>query len=165
MSNVVLDDHEQAGRIAVKPMDDARTVLTAECRERVKMKLERVDQGASPVALGGVSHHAGGLVNHGQSVVFVEDLDRDVLGFGGRVRQLGQPHAYDIPGADPIGRLDGPPVDEDRVGVDDLLDHAPGVVGVTTREVRVDPLAVRPGLDVEFLRCFRERRRPHDRGE
>ena len=54
------------------------------------------------------------------------------------------------PSADLVRRLGRLAVDQDGVGVDDLLDHAPRVVGVPARQVRVDPLAHHPGLDDEL---------------
>ena len=46
MGQLVLDDDEQAGRVAVEPVDDPRPMLAGQGRERVVVELERVDQGA-----------------------------------------------------------------------------------------------------------------------
>ena len=80
MGQVVLDDDQQARGVAVEPVDDPRPVLAGDGRERVVVELEGVDQRAGPVPLGRVGDHAGRLVDDGERLVLVDDLDRDVLG-------------------------------------------------------------------------------------
>src|SRR5207237_763298 len=54
MGQLVLDDHEQARGVAVEAVDDAGTILAGQRGERVVVELQRVDQGAPPVAFGRV---------------------------------------------------------------------------------------------------------------
>ena len=93
MGQVVLDHDQQAGRVAVETMDDSRPIRTGQGREGVVVELEGVDQCPAPVSLGRVGDHAGGLVDDGQKLVLVHDLDGDVFRLRGRVGQLGEPDA------------------------------------------------------------------------
>ena len=141
MGHLVLDDDQQAGRVAVEAVDDARPIFAGEGRQRVVVKLKCIHQRPSPVAAGGVGDHVGRLVDDRQKLVFVDDLERDVFGLGRGVGQIGKPDADHVARADAVRGLDHASVHQDGVGVDDLLDHAPGVVGEPAGEVGVEPLA------------------------
>ena len=67
MRQLVLDDDQQAGGIAVEAMDDPGPVFAGEGRERVEVELDRVDQRPAPVPLGRVRDHARRLVDDGQA--------------------------------------------------------------------------------------------------
>ena len=62
MRELVFDDDEQARRVAVEPVDDARPILAGDGRECVIVKLEGVDQGPLPVPLAGCVTMPGGLL-------------------------------------------------------------------------------------------------------
>ena len=151
------------GRVAVEPMDDARPVLAGHRRERVVMELDRVDQRPCPVALGGMRDHPRRLVDDRERLVLVDDVDRDVLGDGCGVEELGQPDADDVARAHLVRGLDRAAVHVHGLGLDDPLDHAPGIVGEPAGKVGVDPPAVGARLDLEFLGRFREGSGPHAR--
>ena len=161
MGQVILGDHEQPRRVAVETVDDPGRFSPARVESVSKWNCSAVDQGAAPVPLRRMRDHARGLVHHRQGLVLVDDLDRDVFRRGGHIGQFGEMDADLIAGPHPVRRLDRPPVDQHGLGVDHPLDHGTGIVGEAARQVGVNPLAVRPRLDLEFLRRFGERRRPH----
>ena len=105
VGQLVLDDDQQAGRVAVEPMDDPRPIFAGQRRERVVVELECVDQGAAPVPSGRVGDHPRRLVHDRQSLVLVDDLDRDVFGLRRRVGQIGQADADPVAGPDAIRGL------------------------------------------------------------
>ena len=77
------DDHD-AGGVLVQPVHDAGAAFAADAGEAVAaMGDEGVDQRAVRVAGGGVDDQAGGLVQHQQIGVLVEDGERQVLALSG----------------------------------------------------------------------------------
>ena len=85
-----LGDHHDAGGVLVQPMHDAGPALAADAGELLAaMRQQGVDQRAVLVAGGGMHDQPGGLVEHDQVGVLVEDGERDRLrlGRGGRGRR------------------------------------------------------------------------------
>ena len=77
MSPVMFGDHQQAGRVLVEPVHDARSPLAAYAGQAVAaMGDQGVDQRAILIAGGRVNNHAGGLVDHNQVVVLIDDIER-----------------------------------------------------------------------------------------
>ena len=72
---LVLGDDQEARRVAVEAVDDAGPVFAGQRGKPIEMKLEGVDQGAAPVSSGRMGDHSGRLVDDGQILVFVDDLD------------------------------------------------------------------------------------------
>ena len=93
---VVLGHQQQARRVLVDAVDDARADLAADAREVVQPRQQRVDQRARLVARRGMDDHARGLEHHRHVVVLIEDVQRDVLGLrrGGRGFGDAQRHAH-----------------------------------------------------------------------
>ena len=149
---VVFGDQEEARGVAVQAVDDTGAVFAGDGGEGVVAKLEGVDQGAGPVALGGVDDHAGGFVDDGEGFVFVDDFEGDVFGDWGVVGELGEPDADDVVELDFVGGFDEEAVDLEGVGVDDFSHDASGIVGVAAGEVSVDSLTDHARLDREFRR-------------
>ena len=85
MDALVLGDDQEAGRVAIEAVDDPGPILAGERREPVEVELERVDQRAAPVSPRGVRDHSRRLVDDGQMLVVVDDLDREVFGLGRRI--------------------------------------------------------------------------------
>jgi hypothetical protein len=103
---------------------------------------EGVDEGALVAGVGfaggcgwggagsGVDHHAGGFVDDGEVLVFVEDLEGDVFGDG--VERGGLRGTFDLDGfaaVEFLFGLGGVAVDADLVGFDEKLDAGAGDVG------------------------------------
>ena len=79
---VILGDDDDAARFAIKPMDDAGTRRAAAAAERAEVVGQRAGERALPMALGGVDDHSGPFVDDDDRIVFVEDVERDVLRSG-----------------------------------------------------------------------------------
>ncbi len=75
-----LRDDQQARRVAVEPVHEARAHALAGQRRDVRE--QRVHERAVRRAVRGMRDHAGGLVDHEQVVVFVDDVDCDRFGLG-----------------------------------------------------------------------------------
>jgi hypothetical protein len=70
-----------------------------------------------------VDHHPGGLVNDGQVVVFVADVERNLFGDGAERRTCGRTEDSDVLAAAEFkGCLGGCVVDQDLLFGDELLD-------------------------------------------
>ena len=91
MAAVVLGHHQQPGGVLVQPVNDARTRLAADARQRPAVKQQRVDQRAAGMPGRRMDHQASRLVDHQQVVVFVQDVERQ--GFGGK---LGRTRRRDV---------------------------------------------------------------------
>ena len=68
-------------------MHDSRAHLSAKARQRRKVMQQGVDERAPIAGIlagsgSGMDHHASGLVDDGQVVVFIDDLQRNVFGHG-----------------------------------------------------------------------------------
>ncbi len=120
------------------------------------MEEERVDEGAA-VALvvggagAGVDHHAGGLVDDGEVLVFVEDVEGDVFGDGvERLRGWGAPSiSMASPPCELLLGLGGLAVDADLAGFDEELDAGAADVGDGLGEVLVEAEAGGGGVGGE----------------
>ena len=79
-------DEDQAGGVAVKAVDDAGPPGIAaggECGVgQLGVVEEGVDEGAGPVAAGGVDDEAGLLVEGDEMLIFIDDVQGDVFGEG-----------------------------------------------------------------------------------
>ena len=82
VGHVVLCDDDKPAGFLVEAVNDSRAHLAADLRERREVVQQRIDQGAAIARVvggagAGVDHHAGGLVDDGEVVVFVEDIEGD----------------------------------------------------------------------------------------
>ena len=94
MGDVVAGDENQAAGFLVETMHDAGTRLAADLRKLGEAVQQRVDQRAAiAVVVGGarsgVHHHAGRLVDDGEVVVLVDDIERNIFGHGAQRRRRG----------------------------------------------------------------------------
>jgi hypothetical protein len=133
-------------------MDDSGAEVAAYVGEFVEVEEEGVDEGALVAGVGfgrscewggagsGVDHHAGGFVDDGEVLVFVEDFQRDV--FGGGVERSGLRGAFNLDGfaaVEFLFGLGGVAVDADLVGFDKELDAGAGDVGERLGQVLIEP--------------------------
>ena len=84
-----LCDHQQAGRVLVDPVDDARPRDAANARKLAFAMVEqRIDQSPVRISGCGMNHHTGRLVHDDQMLILEHKIDRDILrpglGFDGR---------------------------------------------------------------------------------
>jgi hypothetical protein len=148
---VVFGDEDEATGLLVEAMDNAGAEIAAYVGEFVEVEEEGVDEGALVAGVGfaggcgwcgagsGVDHHAGGLVDDGEVLVFVEDFEGDV--FGGGVERSGLRGAFDLDGfaaVEFLFGLGGMAVDADLAGFDEELDASAGDVGEGLGEVLVE---------------------------
>src|SRR5216683_1451551 len=79
VAHVVARDGDQAGRAFVEPMHDPRPHRASGHRPAPAASEQRVDQRSGVVAGRGVHDHPGRLVDDGEILVFIKDIERDVL--------------------------------------------------------------------------------------
>ena len=141
---VVFGDEDEAAGELVEAMDDAGAEVAADVGELGEVEEERVDEGAAVAGVvggagAGVDHHAGGLVDDGEVLVFVEDVEGDVFGDG--VERRGLRGAFDLDGFAAVEfllGLGGMAVDADLAGFDEELDAGAADVGEGLGEVLVE---------------------------
>jgi hypothetical protein len=78
---VGLGDDEQAGRVLVDTVYDARSGNAADPRQlTLAVMQQRIDQRSVEIAGGGVNHKARRLVDDNQVIVLVDHDERNILG-------------------------------------------------------------------------------------
>ena len=95
MRLVILGDDNQPASFLVETMDDAGAHLAANTRELREMMQECVNQSAAITGVfgrsgPGMNHHAGRLVDDGEVVVFVDDVEWNLFGDGAQRSTLGR---------------------------------------------------------------------------
>ena len=84
VSLIIFRNRDQAAGLFVEPMHDARTHLSADRRQRREVMQQRIDQ-RSPVtcifrrARPCMDHHPGRLVDDGQVIILINDVERYFL--------------------------------------------------------------------------------------
>ncbi len=101
---LILGDEQDAGRILIKSMDDPRTercffnIPSPVCQQGVHHR-------PMPLTGGGMYNHTGRFVNRGQTVIFIQDIERNIFRrSGGWLGKRGRDF-YDFTAADRIARL------------------------------------------------------------
>lgn len=74
-----LGDDEQPGGVLIQPVHDARAQPAAHCQQLRNARGNRIDQGAGSPAGPGMHGESCGLIDDQNRVIFVNDLERDVL--------------------------------------------------------------------------------------
>lgn len=78
-----LGNDEKAGGVLVDAVDDARAGDTADARKLAAAMVEQgIDQSSVGIACSGMDDEPGGLVDHDQVLVLVDDVEWQVLGDG-----------------------------------------------------------------------------------
>ena len=109
-------DDEEARRVAIEPVDDARPVVVAAGgaeREQAVHERPRL------LPAGGMDDEAGRLVDDEEVLVLVDDVERDRL--GDELPGLGQRDVELLPALEPEALRPGLPVDEDVARRDEAL--------------------------------------------
>ena len=110
-------DHHAAG-VAVEAVDDARPRRAAGAAQLVEVKLQGAGQRAGPMPLRRMHDHAGRLVDRRQPFVFIQNIERDILGPRGFARDRRQSHADPLAEPQPMRRFGSLAVDFDRGRID-----------------------------------------------
>ena len=157
---VVLGDEDDAAGLLVEAVDDAGAEVAADVGEIGEVEEEGVDEGAAVAGVvggagAGVDHHAGGFVDDGEVLVFVEDVEGDVLGDGVERGRVGG--AFDLDGLAAVEfllGLGGVAVDADLAGFDEELDAGAADVGDGLREILVEAEVGGGGVGEEGADAF-----------
>src|SRR5262249_13524868 len=79
VGELILGDQDNAAGVTIEAENDAWPVFAAGRTEMSKVKLQSIDESSGPVPLGGVNYHVGWLVDHRQELVFIQDVEGNVL--------------------------------------------------------------------------------------
>src|SRR5579862_4929850 len=146
MGFVILRDHDEAAGFFIETMNNAWAHLSANSREAREMMQKRIDE-CAPVARifrgsgPGMYHHPRRLVDDGQVVIFVEDIERNLFGNGTQRGAIGGTVNRDaLAPTEFQGRLCGCVIDDDLFFRDKLLDPRPAYIEVQGEEL-VEALA------------------------
>jgi hypothetical protein len=158
---VVFGDEDDTAGLLVEAVDDAGAEVSADAGELVEVVEESVDEGAVVAGVvgdagAGVDHHACGLVDDGEVLVFVEDLEGDVLGEGVEGWRVRGTFDFDgLAAVELLFGLGGRAGDADLAVLDEELDTGAADVGDGLGEVLVEAQACgfgcgSEGVDVVF---------------
>ena len=156
MGEIISSHHEAAAGFLVEPMHDAGPGHAADAAERSEAVEQGIDHGAVFVAMGGVDHHAAGLVEDGEVIVLVENGEGKILRlrFGGFVRR-----DFDrdfLAAGDFMTGLGGASVDGGRAFLDESLEPGAGEIRQADAKEAVEALA---GLFRRYGEGFGHRRK------
>ncbi len=129
-------DHQQAGRVLIQAVDQAGA---RQQRQLGGVMQQRVDQGAVAVAGGGMGHQAGRFVQRQQILVFIADIERNVLGDGDGFRLQDRLAADALAAPHGIAGPDDPAVDPQLAGLEPLLQAAAGIRRQRQRQRLIEP--------------------------
>lgn len=79
MNLIVFGNQNYTGRIAIQTMYDAGSMTAGDIAERIEVKLQRTRQRALGVASPRMHDHIRLLVDHDDCVIFVQDIQRQIL--------------------------------------------------------------------------------------
>jgi len=119
VAQVIAGDDDEAGCALVEPVNDARACGTADGRPVSAPTQERVDQRAGVVAGRRVNDHPSRLVDDRKVFVFVDHLERYLLGRSVGDVRLGDLELHHIPGCDTIRGIGGPAVEANKMAFDE----------------------------------------------
>ncbi len=156
MGEIISSHHEAAAGFLVQPVHDAGAGHAADTAEGSEAVKQGIDHGAVLVAMGGVDHHAAGLVEDGEVIVLVENGEGKILrlGFSGFV---GWDFDRDfLATGDFVAGLGGSPVDGGCAFLDESLEPGAGEIRQADAKEAVEALA---GLFRRYGEGFGHRRK------
>lgn len=118
---IVAGDEEDAAGAGVEAVDDPRAQIAAHAGESPEMVQKSVDERAGFAAGARVDDEAGGLVDGDQVVIFEENVEGDLLGFGAQGAERSGFDVDALAAPEPVGGFAGAPVHQHAAGVDPLL--------------------------------------------
>ena len=133
MSKIVFGDDNQAGGFFVEAVDDTWTELIfgrrAAAGKGLAAAKQRVDQSALRIPCSGMNAHSSGFVDDEQIVVFVEDVERNGLGFGAQRRALTGFDGNAFVAPQLLRGLGGIAVHQNKVSREEFLNSGAGKLG------------------------------------
>jgi len=106
VSQIILGDEQDPGRVAVEAMDDSRPRFPAHPRERLQMVQQGVDQRSAADSCAQVDHHPRRLVDGNHVVILIQDFERDRLRIRSQRRWRLRLNPNALPAAQPVAGLD-----------------------------------------------------------
>src|SRR5581483_2344831 len=158
MGDIVFRHDDQTACFLVETVNDDRPESAAHAGQTGEVVQECVDEGAAVAfvvggAGAGVDHHAGGFVDDGQIIVFVDDIERDVFSDRAQGNDFGCVEDGDVlVAAEAQGGLGGGVVYQDFFFGDELLYARATEVGEVGDEKLVETLAGVFGGDLKVER-------------
>ena len=159
LGGVGLGHDQQAGSVLVDAVDQQAHpfVVVFRIGRAAQVPGQRVDQRAAVVAVAGMDHQAGGLVDHQEVVVLIDNVERNRLGLDLDAAPLVGHHEGDhVERLDLVVGLDHLVVHADVTGLDGQLHAVARGVLHMVRKVFVDAQQRLPAVDdhAEMLEHF-----------
>ena len=155
-SSLAIED--DAAGVAVEPMDDARPIVAAGFAQFAEVKRQRIDERARPVSLGGMDHHVERLVDDGEILVLVENVEREYLRAPDRGGAARGARCDAVADTHLEARLDRRVIQEHAFGLDGLLQQRAAEIGEQAGKILVKTSAGGFLLDDEIDRSADSRR-------
>ena len=153
---VGLGHDQHAARIAIQPVDDARPRLAADRAELLEVKREGAGQRAAPMPAGRMHDHPRRLVDRDDVLIFIENVERDVLRMRPRRIHRRQNDANPVPGAQLVGDLSPLFVDLYAPGADHLAKLHATMLRQRPGQKHIQPQARIGRSNDQFQRLGRE---------
>ena len=134
---ILRDDHYTRG-VSIESMHDAGTELAESAGQLVGIEGQCVDEGSASVAPGGVDEDIGLLIEYYDVLVFVNDVEGNVLGRDFPGLWLWKCQLDSVASGELEALSDGLAVDEDGSGLDGVLQESPAEVAEAAVEILVD---------------------------
>ena len=151
MRPIMLGDDQEAAHILVQPVDDARSLHSANTGKAVAaMSEQSMHQRALLMAGCRVDDEACGFLEHQQMLVLVDDVEHRRLGLEGHGLELGNVDGQALTVFDPAAGLGYLlPVDAHMAVSDQALQARSRVAVKAFGKIAVEPLPLGVGLDLE----------------
>jgi len=143
MRFICFGDDQEARSLLIQPMNHAGALGIALLRQIPAASQQRVDQRSAPVAGRRVNHHSGGLIDHEQRLILVDDADRYRFAGDDALFDLRDLDPYQLSFLGPIARLLAAAVDQDVTLRDEGCRLGPRkLCSLSNKEIEAD-IAVR----------------------
>src|SRR5438132_2523545 len=113
MRSIGFGDDQEARSLLVEPVNHASPLRIALLRQVAAASHQRVDQRTAPVARRWMDHHSGGLIDHEQRFILVDDGDRYGLAGDDPLFNLGDLDPDQLSFLGPVTRLLAAAIDQD----------------------------------------------------
>jgi hypothetical protein len=138
MRCVVSRHDERAGSSFVESMDDSGAQRSADGGERAEAIEKRGRQRPQNIPATWMHHHSGGLVDHGEIVIFVENIQRDRFGrYSHRLRRRDFDFD-DLAGFEAVGRFRGDAIHANTTFGNQCLEPCAAEIGSVGGEKAVE---------------------------
>lgn len=155
--HIVLSHDDAAGGVLIQPVNNAGAKRMPASGKLSAVGEQRVDKGVRRITCCWVHDETRGFVDHDEVIVFVKDVEGDVLGFESGFLRRRKNRFDSITGLDRMVRLDLLPVESDKSLLDELLNVRPRPVGKLLRKKSIQPRA-RAGFRYDKIHMFINKR-------